>query len=183
MYFSAASNAYRGVNCDTNNYGVANTTYGLAAFPCRDCPSGMQTSTDLTNSNRYYVSDAGKQGFTSPMACVTQAGYGYNGRLATKCPAGSYNAAGNYNTCTKCIAGLTTADNATLQVTSADCGVAPGFGSYDGAIVPCPVGECVCVCVCVHSLTKQWPAAAAAAVLMLFWLRSHLCNAVQPNSL
>jgi len=141
MYFSAASSSYRAVNCETNQYGVANTTYGLAAFPCRDCPAGMQTSTSLTSSNAYYVSDgAGKQGFTSPMACVTKAGYGYNGRVATKCPAGSYNAAGNYGTCTKCAVGLSTQDNADSQVSSANCTLAIGYGFHDNAIVPCPVG-------------------------------------------
>ena len=97
MYYSSATGKYVAVNCSTNNYGVANTSYGLAAYPCRDCPSGMQTSTSLPNSAAFKSDN----GFTSPMACVTKAGFGYNGRMATQCPAGSYNAAGNYGTCTK----------------------------------------------------------------------------------
>lgn len=97
MYFSAATGLFMAVNCSSNNYGVSNITYGLAAYPCRDCPAGMQTSTSLITSAAF-KSD---HGFTSPMACVTQMGYGYNGRVATKCPAGSYNDAGNYGTCTK----------------------------------------------------------------------------------
>lgn len=143
MYFSAASNTYRAVNCDTNNYGVANITTGLAAYPCRDCPAGMMTSNSLAPSSNYYVSDSGKQGFTNPLACVTKAGYGYNGRVATKCPAGSYNAAGNYGTCTKCASGLSTVDDADNQVSASNCTLAVGYGFHDNAIVPCPVGECV----------------------------------------
>ena len=139
MYFSPASGTFRGVDCATNNYGEAKQTFGLAAFPCRDCPAGMQTSVSLTNSSRYKAT----QGFTSPMACVTQAGFGYNGRVANKCPAGSYNAAGNYGTCTKCPVGLSTSNNATEQLTSADCKVAKGFGFHDGVVQACPVGELV----------------------------------------
>ena len=41
MYFSPASNKYTAVNCETNNYGVANTTYGLTPAPCRTCPDGL----------------------------------------------------------------------------------------------------------------------------------------------
>jgi len=141
MYFSVSSNTYRAANCDTNSYGVSSITYGLSAYPCRDCPAGMQTSTSLPNSAAYYVSNgAGKQGFTSPMACVTKPGYGYNGRFATKCPAGSYNAAGNYDTCSQCPTGLSTPDDVNRQLSQADCTLAVGYGFHDNTIVPCPVG-------------------------------------------
>lgn len=143
MYFSAATNTYRAVNCDTNSFGVADATYGLAASPCRDCPAGMQTSTSLASSVAYWVSDGnGKQGFTSPMACVTLPGYGYNGRVASKCPAGSWNAGGNYAGCTSCPVGLSTADDASSQVSSSNCTVAVGFGFHNNVVMPCPVGEC-----------------------------------------
>lgn len=85
IYYSPLTSRYIGVNCDQNNFGVPSMTPGLAANPCRDCPAGMQTSKSLNNSAAYYVSDgAGKEGFTNQMACVTTAGWGYNGRVATK---------------------------------------------------------------------------------------------------
>lgn len=60
-------------------------TPGLAANPCRDCPQGLQASTSLNSSAAYWASDgAGKQGFTNQLACVTIAGWGYNGRIASK---------------------------------------------------------------------------------------------------
>ena len=137
MYYSPASNAYRAVNCSSDSFGVSNTTYGLAAYPCRDCPTGMQTSAVLPSSSAYRDPTTG--GYTHPKACVTKAGHGYNGRIATKCPVGSYNAAGNYGTCTKCAAGLTTAAEAASQ--ASDCILAAGYGWYNGSIVPCPVGK------------------------------------------
>lgn len=142
MYFSPATNTYTAVNCDSDSYGVTETTYGLAAHPCRSCPAGMQTSTSLPNSAACYASHGnGTQGFTSPLACVTNAGYGYNGRAATKCPAGSYNAAGNYETCTQCPAGLSTPDDAAQQVSEANCVLGVGYGFHDNTTVACPVGE------------------------------------------
>ena len=137
MYFSPATSKYTAVNCETNNYGVANTTYGLAAYPCRDCPAGMQTSASLSASAAFKSAN----GFTSPMACVTKAGYGYNGRVATKCAAGSYNADGNYGTCTQCPVGYSTPDAAASQVAQSDCTIAVGYGFYNNAVIPCPVGE------------------------------------------
>jgi hypothetical protein len=143
MYFSAATNTHYAANCDSNSYGVSDLTYGLAAHPCRDCPAGMQTSISLPNSAAYFVSHGGGvQGFTSPMACVTQAGYGYDGRVANRCPAGSFNAAGNYDTCQPCQTGLSTANDASKQVSEADCTLDVGYGFHDNTIVPCPVGEC-----------------------------------------
>jgi len=137
MYFSVATNAYRAVNCSSDNFGVANTTYGLAAYPCRDCPAGMQTSTSLPTSAAYYVS----HGFTNPMACVTKPGYGYDGRVANKCPPGSYNAEGNYNTCTQCPTGLSTPDDAGSQVSEANCTLTVGYGFHGSTIMPCPMGK------------------------------------------
>jgi hypothetical protein len=136
MYFSPATTKYTAVNCESNNYGVANTTYGLAAYPCRDCPGGMQTMASAPSST--YKSD---NGFTSPLACVTKAGFGYNGRVASQCPVGSYNAEGNYGTCTQCPAGYSTSSTAAQQVAQADCKVAAGYGFYNNAVIPCPVGE------------------------------------------
>lgn len=37
-------------------------------------------------SGKYYVMTAGGGGFTDEMACVTQDGFGYNGRNSQKCP-------------------------------------------------------------------------------------------------
>jgi hypothetical protein len=135
MYYSAATSAYRAVNCSSNNYGVANATFGLAAYPCRNCPAGMETS--ATASAAYLAAN----GYVNPLACVTKAGYGWNGRVANKCPAGSYNAAGNYGTCTQCAPGLSTVDDAAVQIDSTACKVAQGYGYYNNQVVPCPVGE------------------------------------------
>lgn len=148
MMYSRADNRFRAVNCDTNNYGVSAKTTGLAAFPCRSCPAGMQTfqtGYPATSSQYFFThpnfgSDA-IQGFDDPKACVTLAGYGYNGRVASKCTQGSYNAAGNYGTCTQCPAGLTTSRVDTEQVVVTDCKLAEGYGFYDNAYVACPIGE------------------------------------------
>jgi hypothetical protein len=137
MYFSPATTKYTAVNCESNNYGVANTTYGLAAYPCRTCPGGMQTMASLAPSSTYKSDN----GFTSPLACVTKAGFGYNGRVASQCPVGAYNAEGNYGTCTQCPAGYSTSSTAAQQVAQADCKVAAGYGFYNNAVIPCPVGE------------------------------------------
>lgn len=126
-----------------HSYGVSQLTYGLAAHPCRDCPFGMQTSTTLPNSATYFATDSnGKQGFPNPMACVTKAGYGYNGRTANKCPKGSWNPPGNYNTCTECQTGLSTPDDTASQVSEDNCTLAVGYGYHDNTTVPCPIGEC-----------------------------------------
>lgn len=101
MFFSPASGLFRAVNCSSNNYGVASKTTGLAAYPCRACPAGMQTDIALFNSNAYKAAN----GFHDPKACVTKVGFGYNGRIASQCRPDSYNAAGNYATCTQCPTG------------------------------------------------------------------------------
>lgn len=142
MYYSTVSNSYMAVNCDSNSHGVGSTTTGLAVNPCRGCPAGMQTSLDLPASATYWASDgAGKQGFTSLLACVTKAGHGYTGFSATKCPAGSYNAAGNYQPCSKCSVGLTTPNDAASQVSQDNCTLAPGYGVYGTNILACPLGK------------------------------------------
>lgn len=145
MYLSSISNTFRAVNCDTDSYGVANITYGLSVLPCRACPGpGMQTSTLSPLSMQYWASDgiSGRQGFTHPLACVTKPGYGYQGRSANKCPVGSFNSGGSYDSCSPCPRpGLSTPDAASGQVSVDNCTLAPGYGFHDNAIVPCPIGE------------------------------------------
>jgi hypothetical protein len=94
----------------------------------------MQTSVSLSASAAFNSDN----GFTSPMACVTKAGYGYNGRVANKCPAGSYNGAGNYGTCTQCPVGYSTPDAAESQVAQSDCTIAVGYGSARQRCHPLP---------------------------------------------
>lgn len=79
LYYETLSQSWRAKNCDSNSYGVDKVTYGLSAFPCRGCPLNMVTSSNRTgfpNSASYFARDAasGAQGFTSPLACVNQAG-------------------------------------------------------------------------------------------------------------
>jgi hypothetical protein len=79
LYYETLSQSWRAKNCNSNTYGVDKVTYGLSTFPCRPCPANMVASTNRTgypNSWSYFVSDAatGTEGFTSPMACVNQAG-------------------------------------------------------------------------------------------------------------
>lgn len=62
--------------------------------------------------------------------------------LNVQCPVGSYNAGGNRDECTPCQWGLTTADNATLQVDAASCRAGPGFqANNDLQVQECPAGE------------------------------------------
>lgn len=67
------------------------------------------------------------------------AGFGYDGRVSQPCAADSYNVGDNYGLCTPCGFGKTTVGvgNGTSE---AMCGVAPGFGTIDGAVRPCPKG-------------------------------------------
>lgn len=148
MLFNAATGAFRAVNCDFNSYGVSNVTYGLAVLPCRDCPAGMLTNASVPSSAAYWASDgAGRQGFTSPLACITRAGWGWNGRTASKCPAGSYSP-GGLASCTPCPEWGSTPDDASAQVDLANCTLTVGYGFHDNAIVPCPVGRCSLVSRC-----------------------------------
>jgi hypothetical protein len=139
MYFNAATNTYRSFDCGSNNYGVKAATYGLSATPCHDCLAGMMTD---PTSSMYHA----ENGFTDAMACVTMTSYGYDARVATKCPASSWNAGGNHKPCTPCATGLSTKlstgpDNADWQDSEDDCTLAVGFGFHDDAIVPCPLGR------------------------------------------
>lgn len=147
LYYTSITATWRARNCETNNYGVANLTYGLSPAPCRDCPSGMVAvaNSSYSNSLKYFANtsaifSASEGGFTNVAACVTQDGWGYNGRVAQKCDKGTYNAKNNYDTCKACAYGLTTPDIG-AGVTSADCGMGPGFGKgSDGQIRECPIG-------------------------------------------
>jgi hypothetical protein len=115
--------------------GVANKTYGLGGFACRQCPTNMQATQALS------AAYSATNGFTDPLACVTKTGYGYNGRIATQCAIDSFNAAGNRMTCTKCPYGTRTNGTAANQGLDTDCGIAEGFGFHNSVIQPCPMGE------------------------------------------
>jgi len=147
MYYSPASQAFYASNCDFNNYGAPNITYGLSAFPCRDCSVGMVANTVYAGSAAYFRVDnntsPARGGFVSPMACVTQPGFGYNGRTASKCPVGTYNPPGTLTSCAKCAFGLSTRDDAESQVSAGNCTLAAGFGFHSNSIVPCPIGKLI----------------------------------------
>lgn len=149
LYYSTITGSWRARNCDSDSYGVSNITYGLTPAPCRDCPSGMtavNNATTFPNSTQYYYganSALGAEGFISALACVTKAGFGYNGRIAQECDQGTYNAADTRSTCTPCSYGFTT-NGVGVGITEADCGPAAGFGYYNVSgtpnLVPCPIG-------------------------------------------
>jgi hypothetical protein len=102
MYYvaSGASFVYKARECGTatagavaNSYGVnALKVYGLAQMPCKICPAG----TEVTKNAGKIASYKAAKGFFNPLACVTKAGFGWDGRVATQCPRGWYNAADNY---------------------------------------------------------------------------------------
>jgi hypothetical protein len=145
LYFETISNTWRARNCTSNSYGVDKLAYGLTPSPCKSCPQNMVTSTDNTTHPRsaaWYVSDAATAtaGYTSPLACVNQAGFGYNGRVSQPCDRGTWSARDSHGTCVPCGYGLTTSAVGAGR-TQADCGIAAGFG-FDGAnVVPCQIGE------------------------------------------
>lgn len=132
---TASPPKYRAVNCLVDKYGAAKKIPGLAVYPCRDCPAGMKTDSALASTTQYWA--AGK-GATDPLACVTKSGYGYNGRTANLCPAGSYNTGGNRDPCTQCTGGLTNIVKGSDAATS--CKVPPGSGWIGNQVVSCPVG-------------------------------------------
>lgn len=81
IHFSCATvllHDCRARNCIANAYGVDKISYGLSAYACRSCPNNMVTSTNRTafpNSAAWFANSTdGLGGFTSPMACVNQAG-------------------------------------------------------------------------------------------------------------
>lgn len=88
---------------------------------------------------RWIDNGDGTRGFFNVKACVTQAGYGYNSRIAQPCAAGTYNRRDTYLPCTACPTGLTTA-GVGVGVTLADCGMRAGYGFHNGAVTLCPVG-------------------------------------------
>lgn len=145
-YYSAPTGLYSAANCDDGaSYGLPSLMYGLQPSPCRPCPAGMVTSRLLPNSARFWASDGGsppRQGFTDPLACVTQAGWGYDGIKSSPCRAGYWNAAGTYSTCTACPVGLSTPNGpaGTAQVSVDNCTIAPGYGFHDGVVRLCPKG-------------------------------------------
>jgi hypothetical protein len=63
-----------------------------------------------------------------------------SGRLAQRCDQGSFNPGDNYEPCTACPYGLTTAGPG-AGLTSGDCMAAKGFGVTNGLMGPCPIGE------------------------------------------
>lgn len=148
LYFETLTQSWRARNCSTgNSYGVDKIAYGLTATACRSCPLNMVTSTNnatYPRSASFYVSDstAGNAGFISPLACVNQAGYGYDGRISQPCGIGTWNLHDNYAKCSPCPYGLTTSAVGAGRNVS-DCGVAAGFGfdAGSGKVAPCLVGE------------------------------------------
>jgi hypothetical protein len=153
MFYSPDTKLFRAVNCQTNNYGVKEKTTGLAAYPCRACPAGMETDDQNIPSKSYLATN----GFIDPKACVTKVGFGYNGRVATQCRPDSYNAAGNYGTCTQCPTG---AANSTLAA-SAWCSVT--LTSLVGALAAMPLQLTAdqpalpaAVCLPAHRFHHQW---------------------------
>lgn len=82
----AMDNTWRAVNCDKNQYGTPNITYGLTPAPCRECPANMvaNSSGAYPASKHFFTRNAdGTGGFTDPQACVTLPG----GCGAAKLPA------------------------------------------------------------------------------------------------
>jgi hypothetical protein len=55
---------------------------------------------DFFWESRYHRNADGSGGFVSNLACVTQAGWGYNGRNSYKCAKGTYNGKDTYSDCT-----------------------------------------------------------------------------------
>jgi hypothetical protein len=100
----------------------------------------VSNATTYPTSAQYFTTNAdGTRGFISALACVTQDGYGYNGRVAQKCAQGKYNNKDNYLDCKDCPYGMTTQDVG-AGYTQADCGVAAGFGWVNGKVDLCPIG-------------------------------------------
>lgn len=145
LYFTTLTNSWRAKNCITNSYGVSNKTFGLTPYACRDCPANMVTVNNASypKSSAFFVDNNDTtKGFIDVRACVTVAGYGYNGRVAQACDMGYYNGKDNYDLCKKCDYGLTTA-GVGAGVAPSSCGLAAGFGldAVSKTILPCAIGE------------------------------------------
>lgn len=134
-----ARNCGAGTDNVANSYGVYADTFGLAQTPCKLCPAGTVVDSDNPPSKGFL---AAGQGFYDPQACVTKPGYGYDGRVATLCPKGWYNAGNNYLACTQCGYGLTTGtpSDSALKTTADNCLAAAGFGEYYSKMQLCPAG-------------------------------------------
>lgn len=154
--YQTTANTFYVVSCSGNNYGAVNASYGQGINPCRDCPNGMRTIaganysaiSGLLSGPTDHFRDAATGGFYDPRACLTLPGYGYNGRVATRCQQGYWNSGWNHDSCTKCPYGLTTKDPSAAgfdvaqdQNELSDCHIAPGFGYEDGVVKVCPVGK------------------------------------------
>jgi hypothetical protein len=93
---------------------------------------------------RYTQNADNTGGFVSPYACVTQAGYGYDGRVSQKCDKGYYNDKDNYAKCKPCGYALTTQGLGAAKAT--ECGIEPGYGFgtthyFNRTLIKCPVGK------------------------------------------
>jgi len=44
--YNTLDKSWRTVQCNSNNYGVSNITYGLTPAPCTACPMNMVASKD-----------------------------------------------------------------------------------------------------------------------------------------
>lgn len=132
--YQTGSDTFRVTDCKPDRYGVSDTTYGVSVNPCRDCPANMVTGATPPDS---------AVGFFNITQCKTQAGWGYNGRVSTKCPTGYWAAGGDQAACTWCGYGLTTTLGAIADA-AADCILLPGYG-YDAAAASkaalCPAGK------------------------------------------
>lgn len=102
-------------------------------MPCR---AGTITSTAQAPSSNYY--DIATQGFYDQLACVTQLGYGYNGRM---CPKGQYNDVYGYGECIKCPDGSTTVSEGSTSANQ--CVAMPGYAKVNGKFILCPEGKWV----------------------------------------
>lgn len=46
LMYNTLDKSWRTVQCNSNNYGVSNITYGLTPAPCTACPMNMVASKD-----------------------------------------------------------------------------------------------------------------------------------------
>lgn len=141
--FSTIANNYRVQACNSNSYGADAAIQGLSAAPCRPCPSGTETNTQVPSVN-YRVGGAAQAEtpglpYTHPLACVTKPGYGSDGSVLLPCDIGYYSSGGSSSTCTQCSVGKTTL--ATGSNAESDCVYMPGWGK-DPTAPALPVAEC-----------------------------------------
>jgi hypothetical protein len=52
LLYTTLDKSWRAVNWDTDNYGVANVSYGLSPQACKPCPMNMIASKDKINYPR-----------------------------------------------------------------------------------------------------------------------------------